>query len=66
MTAQEILNYINKNISYEFKRDNWIWSQWHDFKEESLPQMLEIQQMKGLGFKLEIKGKKFRIWYCLL
>lgn len=66
MNAKEIVDFINKKIPYEYTNGRYLWSNWHDFKPESLPQMLEIQQMKGLDFELQIRDKKFRIWYCLL
>ena len=66
MTTQEIIDYIRKKVPYEGTTGKYLCSGWHEFKEESLNQMLEIQQMKGSDFELEIKDKKFRIWYCLL
>lgn len=67
MTAQEIYDYIYKNVCYTHTNGIHAWSDWMDYKEENYGALSDARRL-AVGFEIQIqsKDKKFRIICCIL
>lgn len=61
MTTQEIYDHIRAKVFYTKTNGIYMYSEWAEFKCESLCALIDIRDNYEKGFELQIENNKFRI-----